>query len=504
MHHLDIYSWIDHLPATATATVTAATSDGTPEADPMRKRKASDAADSTLFNQGLSSPPLTSKMDTRDVDLGLDPDIDSDSDAEFVLDPEATPRPQRLVLSHKRQRVSRADAPPLSHGYVRAAESPHLSDSSRIRAEPKSTDSAHSTHSITTSNTGDDGGKSTGSRSPVKNVADLVGARKPVNFAYPKREQDFPTDVRWLLSRVREARSGQAIVAKAAIDDVRSSLGFMDDPLDQKAIYDANIWAVGKGGEGEEGNVSLPPIHWDVKDECKVLQKVVSRTQECEDENVSEPSWNARVHDLLLDVSLLPFHKVVSHWDVTRATIQKDYHPRDLDGVSLSSKMVDFAITLDGDDTKASVAKRLRQKGGNRKSINHTNYQPLRYRPIAISIETKAPDGSSQEGTAQLSVWAGAYMTRLTELTGTSDSAASGLGITLPIIFVRGGLWHLLLATDEVKEIRLIRLGVIGDTSTLVGCYKVVALLRWLAIWSLTTFRSWLMENALSIGTRQV
>lgn len=37
----------------------------------------------------------------------------------------------------------------------------------------------------------------------------------------------------------------------------------------------------------------------------------------------------------------------------------------------------------------------------------------------------------------------------------------------------------------------------IGDTKTLIGCYKVVAALRELASWSETVFRTWLLDNVL-------
>ncbi|KAH6870890.1 hypothetical protein B0T10DRAFT_417940, partial [Thelonectria olida] len=121
-----------------------------------------------------------------------------------------------------------------------------------------------------------------------------------------------------------------------------------------------------------------------------------------------------------------------------------------------------------------------------------------RFRPIAVSIETKTPDGSSQEAKSQLSVWTAAYIARLRELAGTSEKA-SGLGITLPIILVRGGQWELLFATDRADRIDLFPVATIGDTKSIVECYKVVALLRWLAVWSVTTFQRWMKDNAMSI-----
>ncbi|KAL6400034.1 hypothetical protein AUP68_15725 [Ilyonectria robusta] len=176
---------------------------------------------------------------------------------------------------------------------------------------------------------------------------------------------------------------------------------------------------------------------WDADSKFKTVQKIVRRTEECELENVSEVSWNARVHELLLEIALEPFGKSISHWDVTKAPMNKLYLPRHGSGSDLQAKMVDFYICLGGNSTTAAIRHRLK-KAGDCYSINHSPYQPLRYRPIAISIETKTPDGSGQEAKTQVSVWAAAYMARLRALSGTSKSAMA-LGVTLPL--VTAGAW---------------------------------------------------------------
>ncbi|EEU33909.1 uncharacterized protein NECHADRAFT_55889 [Fusarium vanettenii 77-13-4] len=130
--------------------------------------------------------------------------------------------------------------------------------------------------------------------------------------------------------------------------------------------------------------------------------------------------------------------------------------------------------------------------------INHTEYQALRFRPIAISIETKRPDGSSQEARAQLSVWTTAYIARLRELAATSTG---GLDITLPILTVRGGQWELSFIIDKADAIEMVTLPPIGDTRSIVDCYKVIALIRWLAVWSVTVFRKWMTDKALVLRT---
>ncbi|EEU35521.1 uncharacterized protein NECHADRAFT_9732, partial [Fusarium vanettenii 77-13-4] len=125
-------------------------------------------------------------------------------------------------------------------------------------------------------------------------------------------------------------------------------------------------------------------------------------------------------------------------------------------------------------------------------------YMPLRWRPIAVNIETKTPDGSSQEGMAQLSVWAATHFERLRALK-KSKAAILGesqkeeaLSTALPLLLIQGSTWSLFFAVDGTDRIDIFNGIVIGDTATILGCYKVVAALRELATWSETTFRTWL------------
>ncbi|KAJ3453584.1 hypothetical protein MRS44_017831 [Fusarium solani] len=101
----------------------------------------------------------------------------------------------------------------------------------------------------------------------------------------------------------------------------------------------------------------------------------------------------------------------LSHWDVTRATINKLYLGKHRSGVDLQAKLVDFCITLSG-PTVRDVHNRL-ATANDPYSINHSSTSPLRYQPIAISIETNVRAGSEQESKAQLAVWATSHLKRL-------------------------------------------------------------------------------------------
>lgn len=490
MRLCDIEGWIARVqpplqqlraPSPSTVTTTANPPPGA-RAIATRKRKLSDAS----LAPGFISPPLT----TRDMDPAagdVNPHhpplhLDANTDADTDVDVDVTPRPPRVGSPNKRQKLSHTG---FSLVYNLGRPAPLSSRSSEAISD-----------SNTTGTTDDSGGKKSGSRSPIKGIADLAFAEKPVRAVRLKKREEYPADVHTLVDRIVRVAGYQDMVPKGAINQVRDSLDLLNKHLlDNKDGYNTNIWAL--GGRSEEPG---QPIDWNVDEEYRSLMAVVERTLDCEAENVSEPSWNTRVHDVLLEVSLLPFRGHLRHWDTTKATIHKDYQPRRSSGQILGSKMVDFSITLNDKKIKDAVIKRLSSTVRNNTFINHTAYSPLQFRPIAISIETKPPDGSSREATAQLSVWTASYMARLRELSGTSRTAAKGVGITLPTLLVRGRQWSLILVMDGVEEISLIDVGLIGDTSTMLGCYRIVAVLRWLAHWSLTIFQAWILENALSIA----
>ncbi|KAF2792316.1 hypothetical protein K505DRAFT_223479, partial [Melanomma pulvis-pyrius CBS 109.77] len=117
-------------------------------------------------------------------------------------------------------------------------------------------------------------------------------------------------------------------------------------------------------------------------------------------------------------------------------------------------------------------------------------YFPLRNAPIAITIQTKTPDGNVEEAMEQLSAWATAYFNRLRALL-RPIAASEPVSIVLPIISVSGADWNLKFARDCYYSIDIIDSATIGSTTTIVGCYKILYALRLLFDWITTTFRFW-------------
>lgn len=118
-------------------------------------------------------------------------------------------------------------------------------------------------------------------------------------------------------------------------------------------------------------------------------------------------------------------------------------------------------------------------------------YQPLRFRPIAIAVETKL-ETAAGTGANQLAIWTKAWLNRLKSLAPTRRPPP------LPLLRNVGHSWFLPLAwveestsaldamddDDERGESSLIIAGDIplGDTRSIVGTYKILATIRWRAV----------------------
>ncbi|KAF2135126.1 uncharacterized protein K452DRAFT_207681, partial [Aplosporella prunicola CBS 121167] len=114
-------------------------------------------------------------------------------------------------------------------------------------------------------------------------------------------------------------------------------------------------------------------------------------------------------------------------------------------------------------------------------------YDPLRLRPIAISIETKTGDGPEETANVQLAVWVGAQFTRLRQLAKLPELFA------LPLVFVNGSEWYFLFAQQNAVGNILW----IGSTMTLKGIYTLIATLRVLLAWVAKEYFPWFVENIL-------
>lgn len=114
--------------------------------------------------------------------------------------------------------------------------------------------------------------------------------------------------------------------------------------------------------------------------------------------------------------------------------------------------MVDYALCLEEDCTQPTftrILSAMELETPDSQYINQTSFEPVRYRPIVVSIETKVA-GNENEATTQLSIWAVAHFKRLQKLMQRSG-VVSEMPV-LPLINVQGDEWFTRLAVQRGNE----------------------------------------------------
>ncbi|KAK2051314.1 hypothetical protein LY76DRAFT_651389 [Colletotrichum caudatum] len=367
------------------------------------------------------------------------------------------------------------------------------------------------------------------SRSPnkgIKGMADLLFAEKRVQIVPRLPGQDIPQDVAGLCERLVDISDGCGVVPASIADEVRHRL---------QQINPSHKLRPHHVSSPEDGVINPnPQARESLMGELWVLSKVARETMAANVYTHSEAHWNARIHAPLLEAGIEvdanqdgKIQQDVRYLDTTRATISSCYAPRHADGDILAGKMVDYCIVLNSPHVQeaaraallaarpplpsssattssaSSAASRGSRRGGvganarsttsasvpdaaaAARSINHTGYPPLSLSPIAVSIETKQPEGSDDEAKARLSVWVASHFLRLHKLA----RSAAPIRLTLPLLHVSGRVWHVYLAVERVDAIHLFEWVTVEGTETLIGCYKVLSLLRALRSWAVDSFQ---------------
>ena len=130
----------------------------------------------------------------------------------------------------------------------------------------------------------------------------------------------------------------------------------------------------------------------------------------------------------------------------TTASIQPETLVPDASAtMKVNSKKADFAIVLELPET---VERAL--FGADIESVTQTMYEPLRYSPIAINIETKK-DVKMDEALRSLSIWTSAQITKTRDLlvkAGRPDVSIP----PLPILVVQGHQWYFAVMEDKIAD----------------------------------------------------
>lgn len=117
-------------------------------------------------------------------------------------------------------------------------------------------------------------------------------------------------------------------------------------------------------------------------------------------------------------------------------------------------KSIDYVIVLDDDSIRTACEDHLRRQvgtaGGAAESsifINHVvdGAAFLRYRPVAMSIETKTPEGGELRGGTQLSIWGAGHIIR----PRSARRDGGGGEVALPLALVVRTCWMAYFLVDR-------------------------------------------------------
>lgn len=156
----------------------------------------------------------------------------------------------------------------------------------------------------------------------------------------------------------------------------------------------------------------------------------------------------------------------------------------------IQSKIVDFVLMVEPNET---LHKKILQTlagevlSHTKKSINHVGAEYLRFKPVAIGVETKRAAVDEDEACVLLSLWVSAHFACLREL----SSAIEAL-LVLPMLVIQGHTWMLLFAEmKDENRIVILRNFTLGSTTTVLGIFQILAALRRLAEWIDHDYRLW-------------
>ncbi|KAI1108186.1 hypothetical protein F5Y14DRAFT_437151 [Nemania sp. NC0429] len=165
------------------------------------------------------------------------------------------------------------------------------------------------------------------------------------------------------------------------------------------------------------------------------------------------------------------------------------------------SNIVDYVLVIKPLDntlfsnTIEAIIKEESHSAGTPTAINHTNYQPIRFSPIACSIETKKPN-QAKDPRLQLFTWGAAWHKRIGQVRPTSSTLIP----SALLIQVEGHFWSIHYLCDQGEEMCAYGPQNIGSTENLEQLYALYASLQGIKKWMKNTFSlrmsNWLRDQS--------
>lgn len=240
-------------------------------------------------------------------------------------------------------------------------------------------------------------------------------------------------------------------------------------------------------------------------------------TNESSNDGEPEAQWNAEVHARVLRLALEGHFRENEIWyqNISTARLSsKKNLPTTSKADLLTSKIVDYAIVIKPkrdfsvDPSKSlhlRIVEKLSKYGGD-SSINHTKADYVRFKPLCVNIETKKGAVSEPETHVQLATWLMAQYIHLHYLQRPAKDGKKRAKLPcFPVLSVLGMRWILMIVcVRENPRIDLFKELCIGDTSTFIGVYQVIAAVRMMGTWIIDVYLPWFKSEILEMEEEKV
>ncbi|KAH0421531.1 hypothetical protein CcaCcLH18_13373 [Colletotrichum camelliae] len=304
--------------------------------------------------------------------------------------------------------------------------------------------------------------------SPTKQIADRQNKDSPVLIKqYDIEEPGIPPSLRRLWFALEMFSKGIGVISKSNEAEIaiakEKSARF--EPIQGDCFFD---------GTSTRDQLGPSPTV------AQVLG-ILNVAKRCAEEKYDEASWNMCLHRDVLQLAVpmcsaeednvfflpCPTAKILDKYIDSRGPGRK----------------VDFCFVVEPGPQAANAITAIQHNDDLfSMSINHTDYQPLRCRPIVLSIESKAEGAGISDAQSQLLIWLEAQWRVLHRLASRVDPPHP-LPDFLPAIIIDGHKWHFVASTNSGSKTTLWSDLFIGTTQQALGVYSIVCCLQYLSRW---------------------
>ncbi|KAI1654250.1 hypothetical protein F4813DRAFT_382840 [Daldinia decipiens] len=340
---------------------------------------------------------------------------------------------------------------------------------------------------------------STSRTSPTKRLARLeVAPENPVLVAQISRNDTrIPAELKAILGELDSFQSRVGIVPS-----------YLGTEIDARAEYDDNFYNFTPSTFEADSAATIS----DPKLSLYEILKVFESARECLNEDHAEATWNTLVHWPVFELALGSIADVAEAANPVsaprdQAECESRQQPIRVRGMPCTtarlidrthgSKMVDYCIFVEPQAREATKIAQLRERF---LYINHTDYYPLRRRPIVLSAESKKPGENARNAQLQLSVWQAAQWAILEKMLSAGEETERPAAVPfLPALIIQGHEWHFAASTRFNNETILWIQQPIGATESILGIFQIVRALRHIAAWIRGTYWPWYRRAVLHL-----